>query len=68
MATANCHLPSTSTRIKSYIAAAADLCHPLKGVQGGDQKYGTLGWVRVGGKGAVRAGLQIVRYFQELIL
>ena len=38
LATANCHLPSTSTRIKSYIAAAADLCHPLKGVQGGDQK------------------------------
>ena len=34
-----CHL---STRIKSYAAAAADLQHPLKGVQGGEQKRATL--------------------------
>ena len=36
--TTNGHLPSTSTRIKSCAAAAADLQHPLKGVQGGEQK------------------------------
>ena len=39
-----CHgcLPSTSTRIKSCATVAADLQHPLKGVQGGEQKWGTL--------------------------
>ena len=31
----NCQLPSASTRIKSYAAAAADFQHPLKG---GEQK------------------------------
>ena len=30
--------PSTSTRITSSAAAAADFQHPLKGVQGGEQK------------------------------
>ena len=34
----HCHLPSTSTSIKSCAAAAADLQHPLKGVQGGEKK------------------------------
>lgn len=34
-----CHgrLPSTSTRIISHAAAAADFPQPLKGVQGGEQ-------------------------------
>ena len=32
------HLPPTSPRIKSRAAAAADLQHPVKGVQGGEQK------------------------------
>ena len=32
------HLPSTSTRIESDAAAAADFQNPLKGVQGGEQK------------------------------
>ena len=38
--TGTCHgrLPSTSTRIKSGAAAAADLQHPLRGIQGGDQE------------------------------
>ena len=36
------HLRSTSTRIKSCAAAAADLQQFLKGVQGGDQEWGTL--------------------------
>ena len=34
---------STSTRIKSCAAAAADIQHRLNGVQGGGQKWGTLG-------------------------
>ena len=34
------HLPSTSTGIK--LCAAADLQHPLVGVQGGEQKRGIL--------------------------
>ena len=32
------HLPSTSVRIKSCAAAAADFQHSLKGVQGGEKK------------------------------
>ena len=32
------HLPSTSIRIKSCAAAAADFQDPLKGVQGGEKK------------------------------
>ena len=32
------YLPSTSTRIKSCAAAAADFQYPLKGVQGGELK------------------------------
>ena len=32
------HFPSTSTRIKSGAAAAADFQHPLKGAQGGEQE------------------------------
>ena len=35
-------LPSTSTRIKSCAAAAADFQHPLKGVRGGGEKGATL--------------------------
>ena len=50
-------------RIKSCATAAADLQQPLKGVQGGEQKWGTL----CSGKSG-RTGLQIVRYFQEQIL
>ena len=38
MSTTNWHLPSTSTGVKSRDAAAADLQHPMKGAQGGDQK------------------------------
>ena len=38
----NWHLPSTSTRIKSRTAVAADLQYPLKGTPGGDQVWGTL--------------------------
>ena len=34
--------PSTSIRIDSCAAAAADLQHYLKGVQGGEQKGGSL--------------------------
>ena len=33
-----CHSPSGSTRIMSVATAAADLQHPLKAVQGEDQK------------------------------
>ena len=36
--TKNWHLPYASTRIKSGAAVAADLQHPLKGGQGGDQE------------------------------
>ena len=36
------HLPSISTRIKSCTASAADVQHPLKEVEGGEQKRGTL--------------------------
>ena len=43
MPTTNWHLPSASTRIESRAAAAADLQHPLRGVQGGGQEGGTLG-------------------------
>ena len=39
-----CHgsLPSTSTRIQSCAAVAADLQHPLKGVQGGEMRHSVL--------------------------
>ena len=37
-----CHLPSTSTKIKSCAAVDADLQHSLKGVDGGDQECGTV--------------------------
>ena len=57
------HLPSTSTRIKSCAAAAADLQHPLKGVQGGVQKWGSLCSRKTG-----RTGLPTVRHYQEVIL
>ena len=56
-----CH--PTSTRIKPCAAA---LQHRLKGVQGGEQKRGPLCWTGRGGTG--RTGLQILRYYQELIL
>ena len=36
--TGNWHLPSTSTKIKSCAAAAADFQHPLKAVQVGDKE------------------------------
>ena len=42
LSTTNWHMPSTSTRIKLHATAAADLQYPLKGVQGGEQKWGTL--------------------------
>ena len=38
LSTTNWHLPSTSARIKSGATAAADLQHPLKGIQSGDQE------------------------------
>ena len=54
--TSHGHLPSTSTRIKSRAPAAADLQHPLKEVQSGEQKRGTL---CLGKQGIGRTGLQI---------
>ena len=42
VSTTNWHLPSTSTRINSYAAAAANLQHSMKGIQGRDQKQGPL--------------------------
>ena len=42
MSTMNWHLPSTSIGIKSCAATAADFLQPLKGVQGGKWKLGTL--------------------------
>ena len=63
LSTINWHFPSTSTRIKSCAATAADFQHPLKGGQGGEQKWGTL----CSGKNC-RTRLQIVKYFLELIL
>ena len=40
--TKNCHSPSSSVRMQSLASVAADLQHPLKEVQGGDQEPGTL--------------------------
>ena len=59
----NWHLPTTSTRVKSCAAAAADFQIPPKGVQGGEQTWGTLSLGITD-----RRVLQIVRYFQEPIL
>ena len=42
VSTTNWHLPSTSTRITSYVAAAADLQHSMKGILCRDQKQGPL--------------------------
>ena len=63
--TCSCHgcLSSNSTRIKSCAAAASDLQHPLKVVQGGEQKWGALWSWNTG-----RPCFQIVRYSQKLIL
>ena len=47
LSTTNWHLPSTSSRIKSGAATAADLQHPLKGVQGGDQEWDTVLWEKL---------------------
>ena len=44
-------LPSTSTRLSSCAAAAADFQLPMKGVQGGEQKRGTLCSGQVVGSG-----------------
>ena len=38
VSTTKCHLPFTSTRIKSSAPVATDLQDPLKGIQGGEQK------------------------------
>ena len=57
------HLPSTSITIKSCAVSAADLQHPLKGVQGGEQKWGTVLREKL-----AELSLQLVRYFHELIL
>ena len=40
--TTSWHLPSASTRIKSWAATASDLQHPQEGVQGGGQEWGPL--------------------------
>ena len=42
MSTTNWHLPSTSTGVKLYDAAAADLQHPMKWAQGRHQKGGPM--------------------------
>ena len=52
--TCHWHLPPTSIRIKSRTDAAADFQHPLKGVQGEEQKWSTLCLGKTG-----RTGLQI---------
>ena len=57
------YLSPASTGLESWATATADPQHPLKGAQGGDQEWGTLCSGKTG-----RAGLQIVRYFQEKIL
>ena len=54
LSTTNWHLSSTSARTKSCAVAATDLQHSLKGVQGGEQKWGTLCFEKTG-----RTGLQI---------
>ena len=54
LSTTNWHLPSTSTRTKSCAVAATDLQHSLKGVQGGEQKWGRLCFEKTG-----RTGLPI---------
>ena len=60
--TTNWHVPSTSTRIKSWAAAAADFQHPLKRAQA-ENRYDPL---CVLGKTG-RTGLQIVRYLQRIL-
>ena len=60
--TTNWHLPFTATWIKSRAAAGADFQKPLKGVQGGKQKWGTLCF----GKNWQNKSSD--SYFQELIL
>ena len=59
----NWHLPSTSTRIKLCATAAAGFQHPLKEVQGREQKWITPCPGKTG-----RAGLLAVSYFQNPIL
>ena len=54
------HLPSVSEEIESNPAAAVDLQHTLKGVQGGE--WGALCSKETGG-----TDLQITSHFQELI-
>ena len=44
------HLPSISTRIRLCTAVAADFQQPLKGVQGGEQKTGTVLREKLAGK------------------
>ena len=57
----NRHLSSTSTKIRSGAAAAADLQHPLE-AQGEEQKRGTLG------SGKNWQNWSSDSYFQELVL
>ena len=69
LSTTNGHSPwaLASTRLKSWATAAADLQHLLKGVQGGEQKWGMLcsGGGEKGETGRTR--LQVGLYFQEPI-
>ena len=60
LSTTTWHLPSTSTRLQSCAATAADLHHPPEDAQGGDQKPDALCWGGGGGsRGATgRTGLQ----------
>ena len=50
-ASANCKLPSASARIRSMATVATDLQHPLKGIQGGDEEWGTLLWEKLAEQG-----------------
>ena len=59
----NWHLLFTSTRVTSGAAADANLQHPLEGAQGGEQEQDPLFFGETG-----RTGVQVARYFQELIL
>ena len=52
------------TRIKSSAPVATDLQDPLKGIQGGEQKWSTL----CSGEKTGKIGLQMVKYFQEPVL
>ena len=56
----NCHLLSTSTRIKAWATAVADLEHPLKGVSG--CRLGRRHSVLTGKTGKTGSQIEILRF------